>query len=107
MNSDQCTIHLISANLGRLLGPRLPEAVVEAARAQLQKPEVARRLRGAWITSFGDDLHLHLTTCHRDFTSAEEAGTVTFAAARQAALAALTRGLDLGLRGPVIADHVA
>lgn len=105
MKSDRCHIHLISANLGRLLGPHLPGPVVQAAREHLQQPEVARRLRGAWVIAFGDDLHLHLTTCDGEFAPGEDPGAVAAAAARKAALAALTRGLDLGLRGPEPADQ--
>jgi fructose 1,6-bisphosphate aldolase/phosphatase len=105
MKPDQCSIHLVSANLGRLLGPRLPESVVQAARDQLQETEQTHRLRGFWVTAFGDDLNLHVTTHNGDFSSKEDAGTVAFVAARAAALAALTRGLDLGLRGAVPADH--
>jgi len=47
MAESSCTVQIISANLGRVLGPYLPEPVVEAARANLKRPEVARCLRGA------------------------------------------------------------
>jgi fructose 1,6-bisphosphate aldolase/phosphatase len=101
VSAPTCTIHLIGCNLGRLLGPCLPEAVVEAARAALRKPETARRLRGAWIMAFGDDLHLHLTTFAGDFSGGEAPHAFAARAAREATLAALARGRELGLRGPL------
>jgi fructose 1,6-bisphosphate aldolase/phosphatase len=101
MSTPSCTIHIISANLGRLLGPALPEPVVEAARASLRRPEVARRLRGAWVMAFGDDLHLHLTTFAGDFPAGESPQGPTLRAAREAAVEALARGRQLGLRGPL------
>jgi fructose 1,6-bisphosphate aldolase/phosphatase len=101
MSTPSCTIHIKSANLGRLLGPYLPEPVVEAARLSLRRPEVARRLRGAWVMAFGDDLHLHLTTFGGDFPPGESPAALVARAAREAAVAALVRGRELGLRGPL------
>jgi fructose 1,6-bisphosphate aldolase/phosphatase len=97
MRKDQSTIHLISANLGRSLGPQLPEEVVEAARAHLKQHDASRRLRGAWVTVFGDDLHLHLTTFNGDFPSGEDPRVLAGALGKDAALAALARGFELGL----------
>jgi fructose 1,6-bisphosphatase len=96
MKPEQSTIHVISANLGRLLGPHLPEQIVQAARDFLRGPEPAEHLRGSWVMIFGDDLHLHLTTCNGVPTGQDPA---TFAAkmAKGAALAALARGLEMGL----------
>jgi fructose 1,6-bisphosphate aldolase/phosphatase len=94
-------IHVVSANLGRLLGPHLPEAVVEAARASLRRPEVAKRLRGAWVMAFGDDLHLHLTTYSGGWPPGEPPPAFARRAAKDAAVAALVKSRDLGLRGPV------
>jgi fructose 1,6-bisphosphate aldolase/phosphatase len=94
------TIHIVSTNLSRLLGPSLPELVVGAARTSLARREVARRLRGAWVMSFGDDLSLHLTTAASDFPDGNPAAFVA-RAAREAALAALLRGREMGLRGPL------
>src|SRR4051812_1799826 len=62
MKPEQSTLHLVSANLGRWLGPGIPDLVVARARAHLRTNDTARRLRGAWVLVFGDDLHLHLTT---------------------------------------------
>jgi fructose 1,6-bisphosphate aldolase/phosphatase len=100
VSTPSCAIHVFSANLGRLLGPYLPEQVVEAARASLRRPEPARRLRGAWVMAFGDDLHLHLTTSAADHKDAPAAAYVA-KAAKEAAVAALVRGHELGLRGPL------
>jgi fructose 1,6-bisphosphate aldolase/phosphatase len=100
MKPDQSTIHLISANLGRLLGPALPEEVVEAARAHLRQHDPSRRLRGAWVTAFGDDLHLHLTTYNGDFEGGEDPAAFAGKLGEGAAVAALSRGLELGLGRP-------
>src|SRR5262245_42369010 len=100
MSAPSCTIHIVSANLGRLIGPSMPEAVVEAARASLRRPEVARRLRGAWVMAFGDDLHLHLTTFADGFPAGESPQAFAARAAREAAVEAVARGRQLGLRGP-------
>lgn len=96
MKADQTNIHIVSANLGRWLGPQLPEPVVESARAFLRTNDSAGRLRAAWVVFFGDDLHLHLTTCNADFREGEDPSAVAGQLARGAALAALTRGYDLG-----------
>ncbi len=101
MSAPSCTVHVVSANLGRLLGPHLPEAVVEAARVSLRRPEVAKRLRGAWVMAFGDDLHMHLTTHGPDFPSGEAPQGFAARAAKEAAVAALAKGRELGLRGPL------
>jgi fructose 1,6-bisphosphate aldolase/phosphatase len=100
MKPNQCHIHLVSANLGHLLGPHLPEKVVQAARDYLRSNDPAQHLRGAWVTAFGDDLHLHLTTYDGDFPSGKEAGTFVAALAKGAALTALARGLEMGLGSP-------
>src|SRR5262245_58989467 len=97
MNKDQSNIYLFSANLGRRLGPALPETITEAARAYLRDRDTARRLRGAWLMVFGDDLHLHLTTFNGDFPAGEGPGTFAATLARGAALAAVARGFKLGL----------
>jgi fructose 1,6-bisphosphate aldolase/phosphatase len=100
MKQDQCAIHILSANLGRLLGPHIPEAVVGAAREHLQRNDSAGRLRGAWVTAFGDDLHLHLTTYSGDFAASEDPAAFAAALGKGAALAALARGFELGLESP-------
>jgi fructose 1,6-bisphosphate aldolase/phosphatase len=97
MSADQSTIHLVTANLGRWLGPGLPAAVAEAARAALRDNDPDGRLRGGWVALFGDDLHLHLTTCRADFPTGQAVGPFVTRLARQAALAALARGFELGL----------
>ena len=74
MNKEQSNIHIFSANLGRWLGPALPETVAEAARAYLRDHDPDRRLRGAWLMVFGDDLHLHLTTFNGDFPAGNDPG---------------------------------
>jgi hypothetical protein len=58
MKSDQSSIHLVSANLGRWLGLSVPDAVAAAARESLAENDRAKRLRGVRVTIFGDDLHL-------------------------------------------------
>jgi fructose 1,6-bisphosphate aldolase/phosphatase len=97
MKPEQCTIHLISANLGRLLGPHVPAPVVDAAREFLRQNDPAGRLRGAWGMAFGDDLHLHLTTFNGDFPPAEDPAAFAAALGMGAAQAALAKGSEMGL----------
>jgi fructose 1,6-bisphosphate aldolase/phosphatase len=97
MKADQSTIYLISVNLGRWLGPGLPEVVAETARASLRDGDPEGWLRGQWVALFGDDLHLHLSTCNGDFPADEDAASFAARLAKGAALAALARGFDLGL----------
>jgi fructose 1,6-bisphosphate aldolase/phosphatase len=99
MNPGQSTIHILSANLARWLGPELPEPVVEAAREHLRGKDHPRRLRGFWVMAFGDDLHLHLTTFNGDFRG-DHAATYAAKLAKGAALAALAKGLEMGLGPP-------
>jgi fructose 1,6-bisphosphate aldolase/phosphatase len=101
MPAPSCTIHILSANLSRLLGPELPEPVVEAARASLNRPEVAKLLRGRWVMAFGDDLHLHLTTYEADFPRGESAQAFATRVGIEAATAAVAKGRQLGLCGPL------
>ncbi len=104
MKPEQSLITVVSANLGRWLGPQLPEAVAEAARAYLRGHDPARRLRGAWVMLFGDDLHLHLTTLRGDFPPGEDPAAFAAEVARGAALAALARGFGMGLEADAAAD---
>jgi fructose 1,6-bisphosphatase len=97
MNPKQSTVHIISVNLGRWLGPALPAEVVAAARDHLATADSGKRLRGAWIRDFGEDLHLHLTTHNADFTSGPSPAEFALGLARAAALAALAKGRALGL----------
>src|SRR5262249_24458233 len=101
MPAPSSPIPTLSANLGRLLGPYLPDPVVEAARTSLRRPEPARRLRGCWAMAFGDDLHFHLTT----FAPALPPGVTAQAFAREGARGpaapARGKGRELGLRGPL------
>jgi fructose 1,6-bisphosphate aldolase/phosphatase len=107
MLPDQSTIHVVSANLGRWLGPDVPEPVLEAARASVRENDPAGQLRGQWLTIFGDDLHVHLTTCNDDFPRRvppphchqDDAWAFALRLGRMAALAALARGFELGLGG--------
>jgi fructose 1,6-bisphosphate aldolase/phosphatase len=101
MKPEQSTIHVISANLGRLLGPYLPEQVVQSARDFLRGRESTQRLRGAWLAVFGDDLHLHLTTFQGDFNPSEDSAVFAVKMAKGAALAALARGIEMGLGSPM------
>ncbi len=97
MNANQSTIHIVSANLGRWLGPELPPPVLEAARTYLREKDTSRRLRGAWVQGFGEDLHLHLTTYNGDFTDGRSPADYAVEMARGAARAALAHGLEMGL----------
>jgi fructose 1,6-bisphosphate aldolase/phosphatase len=99
MRPEQSTIHLISINLARWLGPEIPERVVAAAREYLCGKDVPRRLRGAWVMAFGDDLHFHLTTFNGDFRGHDSAA-YALKAAKGAALTALAKGFELGLGAP-------
>jgi fructose 1,6-bisphosphate aldolase/phosphatase len=104
MKPEQSLIALVSANLGRWLGPQLPEAVAEAARAYLRSHDPARRLRGVWVMLFGDDLHLHLTALCGDFPPGEDPAAFAGALGKGAALAALAHGQEMGL-GSAPADN--
>jgi fructose 1,6-bisphosphate aldolase/phosphatase len=97
MNSNQSNIHIISADLGRWLGPALPEQVLDAARDHLRGKDSARRLRGAWVRYFGEDLHIHLTTFNGDFAGGQTPEAYAGELAVGAALAALHKGVELGL----------
>jgi fructose 1,6-bisphosphate aldolase/phosphatase len=97
MNSNQSNVHILTANLGRWLGSELPPAVVDAARDYLHTHDLNRRLRGAWVRDFGEDLHLHLTTFNGDFPAGQEPAAFAEELGRGAAIAALSKGLDLGL----------
>lgn len=97
MNPSQSNLHIVSANLGRWLGPDLPRPVVDAARDYVSANDSAGRLRGVWIRTFGEDLLLHLTTFNGDFPADEDPSTFAGGLARGAALAALARGFEMGL----------
>src|SRR5262249_24623505 len=99
MKPEISTVHIFSANLGRWLGPQLPDEVTQAARAFLTENALRGRLRGAWVAAFGDDLHCHLTTYSGDFAAGEDPATVALDLAREAALAALSKGVALGFGG--------
>jgi fructose 1,6-bisphosphate aldolase/phosphatase len=103
MKAEQSTIYIVSANLARWLGPGIPEPVVEAARAYFRSGDIPRRLRGAWIMAFGDDLHLHLTTSNSDFPH-EDPALHAIRLAKGAALAALAKGFEMGLGAPAKAQ---
>src|SRR5262249_28313420 len=92
---------IISTNLVQSLGPHIPEKVVQAARDFLRGREPAQRLRGAWVMVFGDDLHMHLTTFQGDFRPGEDAAAFAVKMAKGAALAALARGIEVGLGSPL------
>lgn len=97
MNSDQSNLHIISANLGRWLGSDLPAPVIEAAHEYLSANDSAGRLRGAWVRTFGEDLHLHLTTFNGDFLTGGDPSEFAAGLARGATLAALVKGFEMGL----------
>ena len=97
MQPDQSTIHIVSANLGRWLGSELPKAAVDAARATLTTHVSSGRLRGAWVMAFGEDLHLHVTTFNGDFLAGGDASEFAAEATLAAALAALSKGFEMGL----------
>jgi fructose 1,6-bisphosphate aldolase/phosphatase len=54
---------------------------------------------------FGDDLHLHLATYNGDFQSGDNPRTFVAQLAREAALAAVVRGREVGLRGVLNQAH--
>jgi fructose 1,6-bisphosphate aldolase/phosphatase len=97
MRPDACTIHIVSANLGRWLGPQLPKELAQAAREYLKHHDPEHRLRGSCVALFGDDLHLHLTTFNGDFPAGEAPAAFVADLARGAALAALAEGFKLKL----------
>jgi fructose 1,6-bisphosphate aldolase/phosphatase len=97
MNPTQSSIHLINVNLGRWLGEEIPGAVVDAARNYFGATEDAKRLRGTWVRDFGEDLHFHLTTYNGDFKDGQNPAALANELARGAILAALTKGMDMGL----------
>jgi len=97
MNPNQSTIHIVSANLGRWLGSELPAPVADAARAYLRTHDPDKRLRGIWVTAFGEDLHLHLSTFNGDFPSGQNPMDFIADLALDAALTALAKGFEMGL----------
>jgi fructose 1,6-bisphosphate aldolase/phosphatase len=97
MNPNQSNIHIISANLGCWLGPEVPKEVLQAARDYLRAKDSSSRLRGTWVSDFGDDLHFHLTTLNGDFASGQNPSSYALDIARGAALAALAKGFEMGL----------
>src|SRR5262245_45986322 len=97
MTREQCNIHIISANLGRWLGPQLPEELARHARDYLRPNEKPCRLCGAWVALFGDDLHLHLSTFNGDFPNGVDPAPHVRRLAVGAALAALKKGIEAGL----------
>jgi fructose 1,6-bisphosphate aldolase/phosphatase len=97
MNREQCNIHVFSANLGRWLGPQLPDELVRVAREYLRQNDKTCRLCGAWVALLGDDLHLHLTTFNGDFPNGVDPAPQVRRLAVGAALAALAKGVEAGL----------
>jgi fructose 1,6-bisphosphate aldolase/phosphatase len=99
MNPEQSQIHIFSIDLGRFLGPDLPEDLLDAGRRHLRTAEAAQRLRGSWLRAFGDDLHLHLTTFNGDFGADEDSAAFATEVARSVTLTVLARALESGLEG--------
>src|SRR6516165_7047913 len=97
MNPNQSNIHIVSANLGRWLGPEIPREVLQAARDYLRTKDSAVRLRSTWVNAFGEDLHLHLATFNGDFSAGQDPAVYAFDLARSAAVAALAKGVEMGL----------
>src|SRR5262249_9610699 len=79
------------------LGPALPAQVLDAARDYLRAKDAAKRLRGAWVRYFGEDLHLHLTTFNGDFSGGQAPAVFAAGMALGPAPAALAQGVELGL----------
>ena len=98
MNANQSNIHIITANLGHLLNAEIPPVVVDAASEHCRQKDANKRFRGIWVKAFGEDLHIHLTTFNGDFAG-EDPASHALEIARGAALAALTKGYDMGLGG--------
>jgi fructose 1,6-bisphosphate aldolase/phosphatase len=97
MTPNQSNIHIVSANLARWLGPEIPREVLQAARDYLHTKDSTRRVRSVWVNAFGEDLHLHLTTFNGDFDAGQDPAVYAFDLARGAALAALGKGIEMGL----------
>jgi fructose 1,6-bisphosphate aldolase/phosphatase len=49
---------------------------------------------------FGDDLHIHLTTFNGDFSPGEDVAAFAVNLAKEAAMAALARGIEMGMGSP-------
>jgi fructose 1,6-bisphosphate aldolase/phosphatase len=89
MGLPASALHIVTFDLGRWVGTTLPDEILDAAREHLQR--AGRRLRGAFVTAFGGDLHVHLATCEADFRAGESAAEYARTVAGEAALAALDR----------------
>ncbi|MEE8348248.1 MAG: fructose 1,6-bisphosphatase [Acidobacteriota bacterium] len=98
-SSEQSNIHIISLDLGSLLGLDLPAEIIAQAAESLEAKRSQGQLRGALTYSFAQDLHIHISTSNSDF--AEEDGSDPETAALQAALEAglksLQKARDMGL----------
>ena len=100
----QSSISIVSLQLGCYLASEIPKAVADTAESELSRQVEQAILRGAWVGRFGEDLHLHLSTCNSDFLQAgaypkdplEEVREL----ALKAGLQALKKALDLKAAQP-------
>src|SRR5262249_10820237 len=79
------------------LGPDIPREELQAARDYLNTKDSAKRLRSTWVNAFGEDLHVHLTTFNGDFSAGPNPALYALDLARGAAIAALAKGMEMGL----------
>lgn len=95
-SSEQSNIHIISINLGNLLGLDIPLEIIDQAAQSLDEKIAAGQLRGGLTYGFAQDLHIHVTTHNSDLDSTSP-GTVAMQAALEAGLKALRHAQDIGL----------
>ena len=88
--------HIISINLGNLLGLDIPLEIIGQAAQSLDEKIAAGQLRGGLAYGFAQDLHIHVTTHNSDLDSTSP-GTIAMQAALEACLKALRHAQDIGL----------
>jgi len=98
-SSEQSNIHIISLDLGRLLGLSLPSEVIAQASQSLDAKLSEGRLRGALAFGFAQDLHIHISTSNSDFAGddSSDPGVAALQTALEAGLECLRKAQEIGL----------
>ena len=99
-SSEQSNIHIISLDLGSLLGLDLPPDLIAEAGQSLDEAVAQGQLRGGLAYGFAQDLHLHISTSNSDLDSANtfDPGVVALQAALEAGLKSLQKAREMGLK---------
>ena len=98
-SSEQSNIHIISLDLGNLLGLDLPSEVIAQAAQSLDETMAQGQLRGALAYGFAQDLHIHISTNNSDFAGNDgsDSGVIALQAALEAGLESLHKAQETGL----------